>query len=578
MILAGISIFALKNTGLFDKSNIAKEKTEYATAKETIEMEIMQISADCYGNNKDFNIQELAKQMKTANNIIIEKYYNQKTSSIKNGITENLINLNSIVVSANEYPKYKFLIGKNCQIIGITKKNITDTFEESEFKNSDEFEKENFGSKIDSKEENQKDVLVEYTAKDIQKSPKPLKLKDKISNNIDANIENAKYGENGYGITFDGSSTYATIDSNKLNLSYPITITTAVKWENGNNNLLFIDAKSKIAIGTWNNELLLTVGSNYSYSYSLPTNFFKNDINYITVQYTSSTENTLYVNGEKMKHSSYSDRWVCNENEIYLGRRSSGSYFKGILYSFKIYNKLLTEEEILNNYNTEKTNFENKNFSNDFNSDNLVLKYICNSGENDEEDILDILKDNTNNKYNFSLNDVTYNSTKNGLVFNGSSSYGILKDDSLELNFPTTITIIAKCNKYGNNLLFTNKKSQIGIGLWESKYILLRNANSSVPYYNIEKNFDFNGINYITTVYQKDSGDSTLYLNGNKIETLTNSSGWNNNENGTYIGRRNSGSYFDGTLYKIKIYKKALSENEILEEYQKDKTYYDANN
>ena len=578
LILAGISISALSHTKLFEKAKNAKSISRYSNAKETINLKLMEIETECSNNNIDYTIKEIAKEIKKSDNITIEKYYNDNIASIKNGITENIINLSGLVVSVDEYNEFKFLLGKDGNIVGVTTQQITDTTDKKEFKDINQFEKETFGDKIDNEKEDQKDILAEYTSKDVQTAPKPIKLKNKSPTIIDANIINANYNENGYGIIFNGADTYATIDNNDLNLSYPITITTTVKWENGSNNLLFIDANSKIAIGTWNNELLVTVGSNYSYSYSLSDNFFKNDVNYITIEYTSNTNNILYVNGEKMEHSSYYGSWNRSESGIYLGRRASGSYFKGTLYSFNIYNKLLTEEEIINNYNTEKTNFENKNFKNGYSSNNLVLKYLCNAGENEEEQYLRTLKDNINNKYNFSLNDVEYNNTKNGLVFNGKSSYGILNNDSLDISFPTTISIIAQCNKYENNLLFTDKKSQIGIGFWNSDYIILRNDSYSAINYNIKNNFNSNDINYITAVYKNDIDDSTLYLNGNKINTFLTSDGWYKNENKTYIGRRNSGSYFDGTLYKIKIYKKALSEDEIIKEYQKDKTYYEKNN
>ena len=106
----------------------------------------------------------------------------------------------------------------------------------------------------------------------------------------------------------------------------------------------------------------------------------------------------------------------------------------------------------------------------------------------------------------------------------------------------------------------------------------MQNDSDSVPFYDIQNSFITDDINYITAVYKNDASDSILYVNGNKIKESSKSDGWSTNEKGTYIGRRNNGSYFDGTLYKIKIYKKALSEDEIIKEYQKDKEYYEKNN
>ena len=94
----------------------------------------MQVATDCYGSNKEFNIKEIANNIKKVENITIEKYYNEKISNIKNGVTENLVNLTGIVVSVNDYNKYKFLIDKDGKIIGVSIDQITDTTKEEEFK------------------------------------------------------------------------------------------------------------------------------------------------------------------------------------------------------------------------------------------------------------------------------------------------------------------------------------------------------------------------------------------------------------------------------------------------------------
>lgn len=541
IILSCVAIGSLKGQdGILNKSKNSEEEYLKSEAKEELYLKIIDLKIQIYDEEKrDANLDDFKHIISQDEKIVLK---NEKYNE----------NNELIFIEISYGQKYLFGIDKDL--------NIVDTYTDEE--------------------EIEEDVLAEYTAKDVETKVRPLKLKDKTQNTIDAELKKAKYNDNGKGVVFDGTTTYGVLDSSKINFSCPTTITVAVKWENGANNLLFIDAKSKMSIGTWNNELLLTARDTKSYSYSLPDNFFNNEVNYITVQYNSNvSDNILYVNGEKMNKSSYYGTWNKNESGTYLGRRASGSYFKGIIYDFKIYNKLLTEQEIMERYQKEKSDFENNVKSDNELSENLVLEYSCNKGENEDEIYLSAIKDRLNNKYNLELEDVEYNDTKNGLVFNGTSSYGTFDNNVFKLSFPNTITIIAKCNKAENRLLFTDKTSKIGIGLWQSKYMILENDKANTAaYYNIESEFLLDDINYITVVYGNDAGDSILYLNGKKIESTSKGNGWISDESGMYLGRRNSGSYFDGILYKFKIYSKALSESEIMEKYQKDKEYYTNNN
>ena len=53
LILAGIGISALTQTGLMSKTKIAKEKTEYTSAKEKIQIEIMAAQTQNYSNQNE---------------------------------------------------------------------------------------------------------------------------------------------------------------------------------------------------------------------------------------------------------------------------------------------------------------------------------------------------------------------------------------------------------------------------------------------------------------------------------------------------------------------------------------------
>ena len=74
LILTGISIQAITNTGLFRKANNTKSLSRYSAAKETVNLKLMEIETNCYAINKEYNIKEISTGMKEADNIMIEKY------------------------------------------------------------------------------------------------------------------------------------------------------------------------------------------------------------------------------------------------------------------------------------------------------------------------------------------------------------------------------------------------------------------------------------------------------------------------------------------------------------------------
>ena len=90
LILAGVTLNMLMGeNGIFGKANISKERTNYASAKEIINIELMNIATKCYSEGIEYNIKEIAKEMKEVENITIEKYYNGETASIKNAVKDS---------------------------------------------------------------------------------------------------------------------------------------------------------------------------------------------------------------------------------------------------------------------------------------------------------------------------------------------------------------------------------------------------------------------------------------------------------------------------------------------------------
>ena len=204
LILAGIAIASLIGQGLFEKSKLSKIKTEYTSAKEIIEMKLMEVQTECVLENKDYKIEEIAQNIVKDSKITIEKCYYENTSSIKDDIEENFINLKGIVVSVDQYSKYKFLIGKSCEIEGVTKEDInyTTSFEEDKshiFETIQEFEDKLGMNTSNNNEANKEDKYIPELSDNIDIS-NPIEIttymaiKTNTINTLNlTGIENPKY-------------------------------------------------------------------------------------------------------------------------------------------------------------------------------------------------------------------------------------------------------------------------------------------------------------------------------------------------------------------------------------------------
>ena len=220
LILAGITIVQLTGSGLFGKAETANQKTRYATAKETINLKLMEIQLDCTQKNEEYDIIKIAEGMEEAKDITIEKYYNKKEASIKEDITKNITNLEGIVVSVDKYSEYKFLIGEECKIKGVLEGDITNTTNKEDFIDAMEFEKNKFNETNDLKSNTEISFEPKkYTNKDN------IDLTVKIKNNkgikyIECQNIDTKYQGNGqseieinYTVARNGTYEFKVIDN-----------------------------------------------------------------------------------------------------------------------------------------------------------------------------------------------------------------------------------------------------------------------------------------------------------------------------------------------------------------------------
>lgn len=102
-------------------------------------------------------------------------------------------------------------------------------------------------------------------------------------------------------------------------------------------NLMFFKDSSTVTWLQRSNTYSFTLSANTPYSISL------------------NLDGGLY-NGTAVSKNSGTDYWS-NTETLQIGRRSSGDYFKGDIYSIRIYNRRLTAAEQLNNFNVDNSRF-----------------------------------------------------------------------------------------------------------------------------------------------------------------------------------------------------------------------------
>ena len=198
---------------------------------------------------------------------------------------------------------------------------------------------------------NDENLLLEYDlSKDFKYAYKSLELQDLSGNDNNATCSNIYYTDDKKGIVFNGSSSYAIMNL-KSAITFPCTIEMDIKTTTKTtNSLIYLEPTSKTAFGIYGSNFNLTI-STASNLISVPSDFYDGNLKHIVIVYKSLTDFELYINGIKLTKSSSTDAWTAGIGSIsYLGRRGQGNYFDGELYEFNIYNKILTESEIKEEY------------------------------------------------------------------------------------------------------------------------------------------------------------------------------------------------------------------------------------
>ena len=206
---------------------------------------------------------------------------------------------------------------------------------------------------------NRSNLVLEYTVKnnDFNEMKYVIAKKDMSGNNVYAELYDTEINQEENGIKFNGTSSYAKINL-KQNLEFPVTVELAITAEDANTSKQVIFSEPNLRIGMLKYESYFYMTINYNtYGFKIPSDFFDGTIKYITITYESLDKIKMYINGEEITEKTTQTVNSSSEleNNIYLGKRSTGNYFKGTFHEFSIYNSIFDQNTIIERYKN-KTN------------------------------------------------------------------------------------------------------------------------------------------------------------------------------------------------------------------------------
>ena len=190
--------------------------------------------------------------------------------------------------------------------------------------------------------------------------------KDLSGNNNNGTVKGASWLNNG--LSFDGINDYVPI----AELNYP-EFTVEVTFEAS--NLVGSEKGLRIICNHQTGGFDIEINNNSIASYIYINGEYKNltsgsmiEVNkkYNVTMTTNGSESKLYVNGILISNITVENGSIgypLNNTVLALGTNPNGSsaeaqYFNGTIYSTRMYNRVLTEQEIKNNYEIDKSRFE----------------------------------------------------------------------------------------------------------------------------------------------------------------------------------------------------------------------------
>ena len=388
-----------------------------------------------------------------------------------------------------------------------------------------------------------------------------------------------RFGIQNSAYSFNGFDNFITIEDNSLLFSDSLTISwwyNVDEYRSGENVVIgWVDGGHRYQQFFTGNQLSYLNGYNvnqpailFNPTYNLSElNVWKNVV--VTYKKTSESTSTsaIYVDGELKQSDNHNLAmdYVPGIN-FFIGKNHTGNYFKGSLDDFRIYNRVLNDQEIIALFNDSSTYHPPVN-------DTMVAYYAFNGNANDGSG-------NQNNgiNYNGVFTKDRYGNDESSIYFNGIDSYveGSNPGNNLPAgNSPRTFSAWIKENSFhpwGNNIFhygldqaaptnfhfYTTNNIRIGNGY--DYGVVFGNTTIVDSTWHFVTGVYNGGTEHTASVYVDGKLDGTGVISSEPNTIL--GSNWK-------IGRFITGSNnFDGNIDELKIYNLALTGQQIWEMYK----------
>lgn len=319
-----------------------------------------------------------------------------------------------------------------------------------------------------------------------------------------------------------------------------------------------------------------------------------NEWTYVTVT-DSASQSVMYING-KQTDTGAGDTGVSVTNDLRAGTRYTNSAYNNSMYDeVKIYNRILTPDEIAAEYNSGGQGAAGlsvgRNFQNKYGDPGTVTDGLVGYWKMDERSwngTAGEVKDFSGmNNHGTSTNATsTTDQAKFGRSggFDGNGDYITVADDvSLEPNGAVTISIWNKRRSTSNTIPMLVAKGSSAANVDQTSRLFYRddinayryNIGDGIGQCVIDTNSTFSGDTswrHITAAWSAEAGKVYLYVDG-ELDSQSNCSLSSVVDSATpwYFGVNATGdannTRWDGYMDHVKIYNRALTPDEVMREY-----------
>lgn len=398
---------------------------------------------------------------------------------------------------------------------------------------------------------------------------------DSVNNLTAQLLEGASWdngGVNGNCIVLDGDNDYVSVEDNPaLNPSTDITVSVWARWSidpvNGKtySNILSKNGEGQYQIQhsgenkKFEFAVATTEGRHWVQSLSSPE---KNIWYNIVGTYSSSQEEmAIYVNGVKENSRSQSGKILSSDAPLLFGKHGEyPRHFNGSIDEVKIYNKILSAEEIESEYLTFKP-------ENDPPAEELVVQFKLNENRGDE--VTDV-----QGRYSASLkNSPTWIDGVEGsaLQFNGDDQW-ISFPNTEDLQLENNITLVAWVNASENKTAKIFQKGDwdghsLGIGKWTGWDGTISIGEEAIT---LEWNHGRPILGeWYLLVLTYDGSNVSFYVNGELQKSKPASGTLRQNTRPLSVASDNGGQkFFNGKIDEFTLLNFAVTEEDIAGYYQ----------